>query len=113
DLFLELANSELRLLGATAPLERERTRHDTDGKCAKAARDVGHDGSSAGSRAAALAGGHEHHVGALQRLLGFVAALPGRASADGWIGARAESVRSFLADRELPVGVGLLQNLRI
>ena len=68
-------DAELGLLGALAALERERPCHDTDGQRAELARDLGDDRRAAGAGAAALAGGHEDHVRALERLLQFVAAL--------------------------------------
>ena len=65
----------LGLLAAAAPLEAERPRDDADGQRLELAGELGDDGRATGAGAAALAGGDEDHVGALQRLLQLVAAL--------------------------------------
>ena len=65
----------LGLLGAPAALEAERPRDDADRQRLELAPELGHDRCGAGARAAALAGGDEDHVGALERLLQLVAAL--------------------------------------
>ena len=70
-------------------------------------------GRGAGAGAAALAGGDEDHVGALQRLLDLVAALGRRAGADLGVAAGAEAAGQLLADRKLDVGVAGLQRLRV
>ena len=63
--------------------------------------------------AAALAGGDEDHVGALQRLLDVVAALRRRAAADLGIGARPEALRELVADRKLDVRLAGLKRLHV
>ena len=69
------------LLHAAAALELERLGDDADGERADLLLgDLGDDRRGAGPGAAALAGGDEDHVGALQRLLDVVAAL-GRGAA--------------------------------
>ena len=73
--------------------------------------DLGDDRRSAGAGAAALAGGDEHHVRALERLLDLVVALLGGGEADVRVGARAEALRQLRADVELDVGVGHQQRL--
>ena len=92
-LLLEVRDPDLRLLGALAALERERARDDPDGERADLAGDLGHDGRAARAGAAALAGGDEDHVRALERLLDLVAALPARPPADLGIRAGAETAR--------------------
>ena len=67
----------------------------------------------AGAGAAALAGGHEDHVSALERLLDLVAALVGRAVAHLGVCARAEPARELIPDLKLDVGVAHLQRLGI
>ena len=78
DVLAQVADALLGLLGAPAPLERERPRDDTDGECAdlraRARRRIG---ARSGAGAASFAGGDEDHVGALERLLQLVAALHG------------------------------------
>ena len=70
-------------------------------------------GRGAGAGAAALAGGDEDHVRALQRLLDLVAALVGRAVAHLRVGACAEAARELVADLKLDVGVAHLQRLGV
>src|SRR5207244_12857301 len=65
--------------------------------------DLGDHRRRAGARAAALAGGDEYHVGALERLLDVVAALRRGAAADLRVGARAEPLGELVADGELDV----------
>ena len=104
---------ELGLLRALAALEGERLRDDADGQRAELAGELGDDRRGAGAGAAALAGGDEDHVGALQRLLQLVAALLRRGLADGRIGAGAETARRGRADVDLHVGVAHHQRLRV
>ena len=53
--------------------------------------DLGHDRGAAGAGAAALAGGDEDHVGALEHLLDLVAVLLGGLAADLGVAAGAEA----------------------
>ena len=64
-------------VGAAAALEGERPGHHTDGQRAERAGDPGDDGRAAGAGAAALAGGHEDHVGALDDLLDLLGVVLG------------------------------------
>ena len=75
--------------------------------------DLGDHRRGAGAGAAALAGGDEHHVGALQRLLDLVARLGRGALADVRIGARAEALGQLVADVQLDVGVAHRERLRV
>ena len=59
------------------PSKRERPGDDADGERAEALGDLGDDRRAAGAGAAALAGGDEHHVGALQHLFDLLAVLLG------------------------------------
>ena len=104
----------LGLARALAALELERLRDDADGQRADLVLgDLGDDGRGAGAGAAALAGGDEDHVGALQRLLDVVARLGGRAEADLGVRAGAQALRQVVADVELDVGVRHLQRLGV
>src|SRR5262249_14719475 len=76
-------------------------------------RHLGDHGGRAGAGAAALAGGHEDHVRALQGFLDLVAALVGRAIASLGIRARAEAARELRADLKLDVGIAHLERLRV
>ena len=80
----------LGLVGAQLALEPERTRHDADGERADLAADLGDDGRSAGSGAAALARGDEDHVRALERFLELVATLLRGGLTDAWVGSGTE-----------------------
>ena len=75
--------------------------------------DLGDDGRAAGAGAAALAGGDEHHVGALEDLLDLVGVLVGGVAADLRVGAGAEAAGGLPADVELHFGVGHQQGLRV
>ena len=59
-----------------------------DGEGAEALGDLGDDRRAAGAGAAALAGGDEDHVGALEHLLDLVAVLLGGLAADLGVAAR-------------------------
>ena len=74
---------------------------------------LGDDRRAAGARAAALAGGDEDHVGALERLLQLVPALLRGGQADGRVGAGAEAAGRLRADVDLHVGVAHQQRLRV
>ena len=94
-------------------LEGERLRDHADGQGLELPGQLGDDRRGSGARAAALAGGDEDHVGALQRLLQLVAALLRGGLADGRIGARAEPARRVRPDVDLHVGVAHHQGLRV
>ena len=76
-------------------------------------RDAGHDGRAAGAGAAALARGHEDHVGALEHLLDLLRVVLGGLAADLGVGAGAEAPGELAADVELDVGVAHQQCLRV
>ena len=103
-----------RLAHALRALEVERLGDHADGQRADLLLgDLGDHGRGAGAGAAALAGGHEDHVSALERLLDLVAALVGGAVAHLGVGARAEPARELVADLQLDVGVAHLQRLGV
>ena len=107
DAVAQVVDPVLGLLRAPAALEGERLGDDADGERAELARELGDDRRAAGAGAAALAGGDEDHVGALQRFLQLVAALLRGGLADAGIGAGAEAARRLRADVELHVGVAI------
>ena len=113
----DLAQALDALLGlarALRALERRTARDDADGQRADLVLgDLGDHRRGAGAGAAALAGGDEDHVGALERLLDVVARLGGRAVADLRVGAGAEALGQVVADVELDVGVAHLQRLGV
>ena len=75
--------------------------------------DPGHDGRAAGAGAAALAGGHEHHVGALHDLFDLVGVVLGGLRAHLGVGAGAEAAGELAADVELDVGVAHEEGLGV
>ena len=103
----------LGLSAAALALEGERAGDDTDGQRAELARDAGHDRCATGAGAAALACGHEHHVGALEHFFDLVLVVLGGLAADLGVGAGAETAGEFTADVELDVGVAHQQRLRV
>ena len=113
DLLGELGDALLGLLPAAAALEAERPRHDADRQSLELARELRDDGCAARAGAAALAGGDEDHVGALERLLQLVAALHRGGVADARVGACAETARRLRADVDLHVGVAHEKRLRV
>ena len=113
DLLAELGDALLGGVGAPAALEGERAGHDADGQGAQRARDPGHDRGAAGAGAATLAGGHEHHVGALHDLFDLVGVVLGGAGADLGVGAGAEAAGELAADVELDVGVAHEERLGV
>ena len=108
-----LADAGLGLVGPAAALEGERAGDDADGQGAEAAGDPGDDGRAAGAGAAALAGGDEDHVGALEDLLDLLRVVLGGLLADLGVGAGAEAAGELAADVELDVGVAHQQRLRV
>ena len=72
DRLLQFGDTQVGLRGALASFEPERSRHDPDREGSESSGDLRHDRSAAGPGAAALAGGDEHHVGALEDLLDLI-----------------------------------------
>jgi hypothetical protein len=113
DLFAELGDALLGGVRATPALEGERPGDDADGQGTQAARDAGDHGRAAGAGAATLAGGHEHHVGALDDLFDLVGVVVGGLLAHVGVGAGAEPAGQLSADVELDVGVAHEKGLRV
>ena len=113
DLLAELADALLRGVGAAASLEGEGAGHHTDRQGAQRAGDARHDGRAAGAGAAALAGRHEHHVGALDDLFDLIRVVLGRLGAHVGVGAGAEPAGELAADVELDVGVAHEEGLGV
>ena len=91
DLGLQGGDAGLRLGGAATALEGEGAGDHADGQRAEAAGDLGNDGSAAGAGAAALAGGHEDHVGPAEDLFDLLGVVLGGTLADLGVGAGAET----------------------
>ena len=98
---------------AAAALEGERPGDHADGERTESLGDLGHDRRPAGAGAAALAGGDEDHVGALEHLLDLLAVLLGRLAADLGVAAGAQATGQLAADVELHVGVAHQQRLGV
>ena len=113
DAVAEVLDPDLGLLGAPPALEAERPRDDAHGERLELAAELGHDRRRAGARAAALAGGDEDHVGALQRLLQLVARLLRGGEPDGRVCAGAEAARRLRSDVDLDVGIRHQERLRV
>ena len=113
DLLPEVVHAVLGLGGAAAALEGEGAGDHADGQGAQLAGDPGDDGGGARAGAAALAGGDEDHVRALQGLADVVLVVLGGLAPDGGVGAGAQAPREVPADVELGVGVGHEQRLGV
>jgi hypothetical protein len=100
-------------LSATMPTPACLPRHDADGEGAELLGQLRDDRSGARTGTAALAGGHEDHVGALERVAQLVLALHGGLEADIGIGACAEPTSDLAAYVDLHVCVTHLQRLCI
>src|SRR5213076_959994 len=74
---------------------------------------LGDHAGRAGARAAAHAGGDEHHVGVLDQLGQLRPALVRRVPALGPVAARAEAAGQLAPDVDLDVGVAPLQRLEV
>ena len=83
------------------------------GEDARLAGDLRHHRGGAGTRAAAHAGGDEHHVGALQRLGHLIAALLGGLAAHVGVRAGALAAGELFADLDLIVSAGSVQRLLV
>ena len=103
----------LGLAGPLLALERERAGDDADRQCAELAGDARDDRSAAGSGPAALARGHENHVGALEHFFDLVPVILGGLPPDLRLGTGAESPGELAADVELDVGVAHQQGLGV
>ena len=103
----------LGLRRSTLALELERLGHDTDGQRADRLRDARDDRRAAGSRAAAFAGGHEHHVGAGQGLFDLFRVVFRGAATDLGIRAGAEATGDLATDVEFDVGVAHQERLGV
>ena len=112
DHLAQAVDALLRLARALRALELERARDDADGQRADLVLgDLGDHRRGARAGAAALAGGDEHHVRALERLLDVVARLGRRALPDLRVGAGAQALGELVADVQLDVGVRHLERL--
>src|SRR5579875_445620 len=103
DLLPEPLDPLLGLVRAAAALEGERARHDADREGAEALCDLGDHRRRPGARAAALPGGDEDHVGALQHLLDLLEVLLGGLPAHLRVAAGTKSPGERAADVELDV----------
>jgi hypothetical protein len=90
---------------SAAPLERERTRHHSDGERPQRTGDAGHDRSTTGAGATALACGDEDHVGALEHLFYLFGVVLGRTGTHLGVGSGAQTTGELASNVELDVGV--------
>ena len=113
DLVAQAFDARRRPATPGGALEGERPGDDTDGQRAEGARDAGDDRGTAGAGAAALAGGDEDHVGALEDLLDLLAVVFRRLAPDFGVGTGAEAAGQLATDVELDVGVAHQQRLGV
>jgi hypothetical protein len=113
DLLAQVCDPLLGLVGPPPTLEGERTSDDADGQRAQGARDAGYHRRTSGPRAAALARGHEHHVGALDDLLDVLRVVFGGLGAHLRSRSGAEAAGQLAAYVELDVGVAHQQRLGV
>jgi hypothetical protein len=111
DLLAELLDSTMRLLGPPPALETERPGDEAEGQRPQLLSDLGNDRRAAGPGPAALAGGDEDHIGALQDLFQLVAALVRRVLADLWIRPGPQPLRRLRSDLHLHIGIDDEQRL--
>ena len=97
-MFFQRLNAVLRLFHAAAPLKGEGLRHDTHRENAHIPGNFRYHRGGAGAGAAAHAGGHKHHVGALQRRDDLVPAFLSGALSALRIAAGAVTVGQLFAD---------------
>ena len=105
DMCCELFDSTVGLLGAASTFEAEGTRDNTNRECSEFACDLGNHRSGACTRAATLAGSHEHHVGSAKGLLDLFLALNGGLATDIGVRAGAKAARNLSTELNLDVGV--------
>ena len=113
DLARQLRDALLRLLAALGALEAERPRDDGDRERVEVLRELRDERRAAGAGAAAHAGGDEHHVGALERVLELFAGLLGGSAADLRVAAGAEPARDLLADANAGLGAAAEERLSV
>ncbi|CAB4950364.1 unannotated protein [freshwater metagenome] len=113
DLLLQALHTGVGLYGTTASLEAERAGDHTDGERVHAARHLGDDRGRTGAGAATLAGGDEHHVGALDHLFDLVAMRLGSIATHVGVATGTETAREVAPDVEFDVGITHQQRLGI
>ena len=109
----EALDALLGLHGATTTLEAERPSDDTHGEGTHLTGDLCDHRGATGSRATALSGGDEDHVGPREDFLQLVAMRLRCGTAHIWIGAGAEATGDLATEVELDVGVGHQQGLGV
>ena len=113
DLLAQVLDAEFCLVGTLRAFERERPRDHGDGQSPLLVRRAGHDRAGAGTGAAALAAGDEHHVGALEGLLDIRLMVLGGLHATLGIGTGAESTILVVPQRDLHIRIGTQQILGV
>ena len=101
DLLAQVLDAEFCLVGTLRAFERERPRDHGDGQSPLLVRRAGHDRAGAGTGAATLAAGDEHHVGALEGLPRYPTDGPGRPSCHARDRHRRRSPRFWLSPKEI------------
>jgi hypothetical protein len=101
----KLFHSTVGLLGSAATFEAEGARDDTNRECAQFASNLSDHRSGACTRAATLAGSHEHHVGSAKSLFNLFLALDGGLATNIGVRAGAKAARDLSTKLNLDVGV--------
>ena len=109
----QLLNTGHGLAGTASAFELERAGDNTDGQRTHFLRDRRHDRSSTGASAAALAGSHEDHIGALEGVFNFGLVVFCGGLAYLRVSAGTEAAGGLTANVELGVCIGEDKGLRV
>ena len=109
----ELDRTSLGVDRALTAFKKEGLGHDADGQDPHLFGDLRDNGRCARAGTAAHAGGDKDHIGTLQIMHDLLAALFRRTTADFGIRARAETARDLLADLDLLIGFGEVQDMAV
>ena len=110
---LQLLDTGQRVIHAGLGLELKGLRHHAYRQDSHILGKTGHHRRSAGSRAAAHAAGHEHHVRALNGFLDLLNALLGSLLANLRLGSCSQTLGQLLADLDGPLCLAQLQGLPV
>ena len=113
DELLKLGDAAFGGAHALVAFEGERLGHDADGQDAHLAHRAGDYRRSAGARAAAHAGGDEHHVRTGKLFHDLVEGFFGAAAADVGLRTRTQAFGELAAELDLAFSLGLSEGLRV
>ena len=113
DFLAELFEAGFGDAAALAAFEEERLGHDGDREAAELLGDAGYDRRYARAGAAALAAGHEDHIGAFDDFLDLITGLLRRAASEVGIHAGAQAACQVLTQIDALLGERAVQVLRV